>query len=94
MNSLNPIIEANNTDQNPRLALDYAIRSIPAVKLFRQGQIIEEFLGAQPERVIRATLERHLERASDRLRLSQHGPTARRSAKRRTAIESSAGTGP
>jgi putative thioredoxin len=59
-----------NTDQNPRLALDYAIRSIPAVKLFRQGQVIEEFLGAQPERVIRTILERHLERASDRLRAS------------------------
>lgn len=59
-----------NTDQNPRLALDYAIRSIPAVKLFRQGQVIEEFLGAQPERVIRTMLERHLERASDRLRAS------------------------
>lgn len=59
-----------NTDENPSLALDYAIRSIPTVKIFRNGEIVDEFLGAQPERVIRAILERHLERASDRLRAS------------------------
>lgn len=59
-----------NTDENPSLALDYAIRSIPTVKTFRNGEVVDEFLGAQPERVIRAILERHLERASDRLRAS------------------------
>lgn len=59
-----------NTDENPSLALDYAIRSIPTVKIFRNGEVVDEFLGAQPERVIRAILERHLERASDRLRAS------------------------
>src|SRR5919197_3580769 len=64
------VLFTTNTEQNPGLALDYAIRSIPAVKLFRHGQVIEEFLGAQPERVIRTILERHLERASDRLRAS------------------------
>lgn len=38
-----------NVDQNQNLALRYAVRSIPAVKAFRNGQMISEFLGVQPE---------------------------------------------
>jgi len=64
------VLVAVNTDQNPRLALDYRIRSLPTVKLFRNGEVVDEFFGAQPESVIRAFLERHLERDSDRLRTS------------------------
>ncbi len=64
------VLATVNTDENPRLALDYAIHSLPTVKLFRNGEVVDEFLGAQPERVIRTLLERHLERDSDRLRAS------------------------
>ena len=38
-----------NVDQNPNLALRYAVRSIPAVKAFRNGEMITEFVGVQPE---------------------------------------------
>jgi putative thioredoxin len=38
-----------NVDDNPNLALRYDIRSIPNVKAFRDGQVISEFLGLQPE---------------------------------------------
>jgi len=43
-----------NTDENPRVAMQYRIQSIPAVKAFRNGQVVREFLGAQPEPQVRA----------------------------------------
>jgi putative thioredoxin len=57
-----------NVDQNPRIALDHRVQSIPYVKLFKNGQAVEEFLGVQPEPVIRALLDRHVERDSDQMR--------------------------
>jgi len=42
-----------NVDQNSNLALRYNIRSIPAVKAFRDGAMVAEFIGVQPEGKIR-----------------------------------------
>jgi putative thioredoxin len=42
-----------NVDNNPNLALRYAVRSIPAVKAFRGGKMIAEFVGVQPEPRVR-----------------------------------------
>jgi putative thioredoxin len=38
-----------DVDDNPNLALRYNVRSIPNVKAFRDGQVVSEFLGLQPE---------------------------------------------
>jgi putative thioredoxin len=38
-----------NVDDNPNLALRFNVRSIPNVKAFRDGQVVSEFLGLQPE---------------------------------------------
>lgn len=57
-----------NTDEQGELAERYAVRSLPTVKLFRLGQVVDEFYGAQPESVIRELLERHVQRASDAMR--------------------------
>lgn len=42
-----------NTDENPRVAQAFRIESIPNVKAFRNGELIAEFLGAQPEEAVR-----------------------------------------
>jgi putative thioredoxin len=47
-----------NTDENQATAAQYGIRSIPAVKLFIDGEVVDEFIGALPEAQVRAWLSR------------------------------------
>jgi putative thioredoxin len=56
-----------NSDTEQPLAVRYGVKSLPTVKLFRNGQVVEEFMGAQPEKTIRALLDRHIPRESDAL---------------------------
>ncbi|MEZ4554484.1 MAG: thioredoxin [Dehalococcoidia bacterium] len=47
-----------NTDENPAVASQYRIQSIPAVKAFVGGEVAAEFIGAIPEPQIRQFFER------------------------------------
>ena len=58
-----------NTDTETELAAQWGIRSLPTVKLFKNGEVVDEFLGAQPESVIRSIIEQYLPRESDALRI-------------------------
>lgn len=49
-----------NTEENQQLALAFEVRSIPAVKLFRDGRVTKEFVGALPERELRRWLDESL----------------------------------
>jgi putative thioredoxin len=41
-----------DTDQNPATAARYGVRGLPTVKAFRDGQVVDEFTGAQPPAVV------------------------------------------
>ena len=56
-----------NTDDEPEIAARYHIQGIPAVKGFRAGKVVSEFVGVVPERSIRAFLERIIPSHADRL---------------------------
>jgi putative thioredoxin len=45
-----------DTDSNQGLALEYGIRGIPAVKAFRNGHVVAEFVGAVPKPHVEAFL--------------------------------------
>jgi putative thioredoxin len=46
-----------NTDEEPELAQRFGIRGIPAVKAFRNGQVVAEFVGAQPPQKVAEFLD-------------------------------------
>ena len=54
-----------NMDENPMLAQALMIQSIPAVKLFVNGVIKDEFMGAFSEADIRSFLDQNLPSSSD-----------------------------
>ena len=55
-----------NADQEQELAGHFGIKSLPTMKLFYQGQIVDEKLGAVPESEIRAMLDKHIVSESDK----------------------------
>jgi putative thioredoxin len=55
-----------NVDEAPAVADALRIQSIPAVHAFRDGAIVESFVGAQPEPVVREFLTRVLPGEADR----------------------------
>jgi putative thioredoxin len=53
----NFILAKVDVDSNPGLSMRYGVQGIPAVKAFRDGQIVDEFVGAQPEPMVRNFIE-------------------------------------
>jgi putative thioredoxin len=56
-----------DTDRNPRIAQEFQIASIPAVKAFKDGKVVAEFIGAIPPARIEAFLNEVVPSQADRL---------------------------
>ncbi len=54
------VIGKVNVDDNPSVAQEFGIMSIPAVKLFKDGKVVDEFMGALPKDAIVEWLKNHL----------------------------------
>ncbi len=44
--------------ENRNLAMQYQIQSIPNMKLFFQGKVIQEFIGLRPKEILQEDLEK------------------------------------
>jgi thioredoxin 1 len=49
-----------DVDSEQDLAIRYGITSIPALLIFKGGQVVDQIIGANPKETIAAALERHL----------------------------------
>ena len=56
-----------DTDSNPQLARAFRIQGIPAVKAFKDGAVVDEFVGAQPPQMIERFLDSLLPSEADAL---------------------------
>ncbi len=56
-----------NADEQRELAGHFGIKSLPTMKLFYQGQVVDERMGLVPESDIRAMIDRHIQSESQQL---------------------------
>ena len=56
-----------DTDANPQISQSFGIQSIPAVKAFKDGEVVDEFIGAIPPAAIEEFLNRVVPSEADRL---------------------------
>ncbi len=49
-----------NTDENPNIAMQYGIRAIPTVMLFKNGEVVDTRIGVQPKEALKSMIESHL----------------------------------
>ncbi|TAF05986.1 MAG: thioredoxin [Nostocales cyanobacterium] len=49
-----------NTDENPQIASQYGIRSIPTLMIFKDGQKVDMVVGAVPKSTLSNTLEKYV----------------------------------
>ncbi len=54
-----------NTDEEPALGAQFAIRSIPDVRIFRDGRMVDGFVGVQPIARLKPLFDKHVTRPSE-----------------------------
>ncbi len=50
-----------NVDENQEKPAEFGIMSIPSVKFFKNGEIVDEFLGVMPEEQIKKIIDENLD---------------------------------
>jgi thioredoxin 1 len=54
------IIAKVNVDENPQTASQYGIRSIPTMLVIKNGQVVDQMVGAMPKNMIAKKIDEHI----------------------------------
>ena len=49
-----------NIDENDTIAVEYGIRAIPTMLVFKGGQVVEQLVGMMPKAALKAKLAAHI----------------------------------
>jgi thioredoxin 1 len=49
-----------DVDNNPDTAMKFGIRSIPTLLIFKNGQIVDQVVGAVPKSMLESKVEKHI----------------------------------
>lgn len=52
-----------DVDSNPQISMNYGIRSIPTLLIFKDGKVVDQIIGAVPKQAIAAKLDAQLQTA-------------------------------
>ena len=67
-----------DTDANQRTAMQFQIQGIPAVKAFKDGRVVDEFVGAQPPPVVQRFFDALVPSEAERLAAADDEASLRR----------------
>jgi len=48
-----------NVDENPQTSMKYKIMSIPTLLVFKNGALVDRFIGAMPKEMLQEKLKKH-----------------------------------
>ena len=65
-----------NVDENPAISASFRVQSIPAVFAVRDGAVVDQFIGAQPEAAVQAFVDRLAPARSEADLLADEGAAA------------------
>lgn len=54
------VIAKLNVDENSAITVQYGIRSIPSLLIFKNGQIVDQMVGSMPKNTIAKKLDEHI----------------------------------
>ena len=54
------VVAKLNVDENPAIAAQYGITSIPTMNVFKDGQVVKQIIGAKPKAALLADLNEYL----------------------------------
>lgn len=54
------VIGKVDVDSNPQVSMKYQIRSIPALLIFKNGEVVDQIIGAVPKSVLKKQLDAQL----------------------------------
>jgi putative thioredoxin len=76
-----------NVDENPTVSASFRVQSIPAVFAVRDGAVVDQFIGAQPEAAVQAFVDRLAPARSEADVLAEEGATTGDEAVLRRALD-------